>query len=205
MRTSARIRSILIAALLIVGYQQASGGEPLPVHDGVGGDFSAKSSLGGEVSLSEFRGKVVLILFGYTSCRDICPVTLSHLQSLVRQLGSAADGVQVLFVTVDPENDTAAHLKEFLARFDPRFIGITGSRDETDRIAELFLVKHRDSHGVQVSTEYNPSKAFTDRSYLYSHSQQIYLLDKAGRTRALFFVGSPLKEMEEAVTALLKE
>jgi protein SCO1/2 len=120
-------------------------------------------------------------------------------------MGTASDGVQVLFVTVDPENDTAERLKEYLARFDSRFIGLTGKPADMDRIAKLFMVKHAQSHGMEVPTEYNRSKAFIDRSYLYSHSQQIYLLDKAGRTRALFFTGSPLDEMEDAITELLDE
>jgi protein SCO1/2 len=191
--------------LLIAGSGSAKSEQPLPIHDGVGGRFSAASSLGREVSLSEFREKVVLLFFGYTSCQDICPATLSHLQSLMIRMGGAADGVQVLFVTVDPENDTAEHLKEYLARFDSRFVGITGKQEEVDRIAELFMVKHDRSHGVEVSMEHNRSKAFTDRSYLYAHSQQIYLLDKAARTRALFFVGSPLEEMQGAVLTLLRE
>jgi protein SCO1/2 len=195
----------LIATLLIVGSGNASNESPLPIHDGIGGDFSAPSSLGREVSLSEFREKVVFLFFGYTSCHDICPATLAHLQSVVRKMGEASNDVQVLFVTVDPENDTPERLKEYLARFDPRFIGLTASPAEIDRIAKLFMVKHDQSHGVEVSTEYNRSKTSIDRSYLYSHSQQIYLLDKAGRTRALFFTGSPLDEMQEAVLKLLAE
>ncbi len=194
----------VISALLIPGIGQTSS-EMLPIHDGVGGEFRAQSSLGREVSLSEYRGKVVLISFGYTSCQDICPATMAHLQSLLKRLDSVADDVQVLFVTVDPENDTSAHLEEYLARFDSRFVGLTGKREETDRIAELFLLKYDRSHGVQLTTEHNRSKAFTKHSYLYAHSQQIYLLDKAGRTRALFFTGSPLDEMEGAVLTLLKE
>jgi protein SCO1/2 len=113
--------------------------------------------------------------------------------------------VQVLFVTVDPENDSADHLAQYLARFDSRFVGLTGGREEIDHIASLFMVRHARSHGVEVSNEYNRGKTFTERSYLYSHSQQIYLLDKGGRTRALFFTGSPLEEMQEAVISLLKE
>jgi protein SCO1/2 len=191
--------------LLIAVSGQASSKDPLPVHDGVGGNFSAPSSLGREVSLSEFHDKVVLLFFGYTSCQDVCPATLAHLQSLVRNLGEASNDVQVLFVTVDPENDTADHLKQYLARFDSRFVGLTGEREKVDHIASLFMVKHAQSHGVEVSNEYNRGKTFTERSYLYSHSQQIYLLDKNGRTRALFFTGSPLEEMQEAVISLLKE
>jgi protein SCO1/2 len=196
---------IAVSGLCLALGGQASSNSLLPIHDGVGGEFSAPSSLGREVSLSEFRDKVVLLFFGYTSCQDVCPATLAHLQSLVRGLGEASDGVQVLFVTVDPENDTADHLKQYLARFDPRFVGVTGRPEEIDRIASLFMVKHDRSHGVEVSNEYNRGKTFTDHSYLYAHSQQIYLLDKSGRTRALFFTGSPLGEMQEAVTALLSE
>jgi protein SCO1/2 len=183
----------------------ASSEHSLPIHDGVGGDFSAPSSLGRDVSLSEFEDKVILLFFGYTSCQDVCPAALGHLQSLMRGLGAESDSVQVLFVTVDPENDTADHLRQYLARFDSRFIGITGSREEIDRIASLFMAEKHRSHGIEVSNEYNRSKTYTDRSYLYSHSQQIYLLDKAGRTRELFFTGSPLEEMQESVIALLNE
>jgi protein SCO1/2 len=205
MRQITRLLTSLIATLLIAGGTAASTESPLPIHDGVGGEFSAPSSLDREVSLSEFRDKVVLIFFGYTSCQDVCPATLSHLQSLVRNLGAASDDVQVLFVTVDPENDTAERLKEYLARFDSRFVGLTGEPAVTNQIAQLFMVKHAQSHGMKVTTEHNRSKAFIDRSYLYSHSQQIYLLDKKGRTRALFFTGSPLDEMEHAIHELLDE
>lgn len=195
----------MLAGLFAALGAATSAANPLPVHDGVGGAFSAPSSLGREVSLSEYRDKVVLLFFGYTSCQDVCPATLAHLQSLVRALGDTSDDVQVLFVTVDPENDTADHLAQYLARFDSRFVGLTGTRAEIDRIADLFMVKHDQSHGVEVSNAYNRGKTFTERSYLYSHSQQIYLLDKSGRTRALFFTGSPLEEMQQAVAALLNE
>jgi len=202
-----RIATLIVAlsGLLVALGGQAVHGNPLPIHDDVGGEFSAPSSLGRDVSLSEFRGKVVLLFFGYTSCQDVCPATLAHLQSLVRDLGKVSANVQVLFVTIDPENDSADHLKQYLARFDSRFVGLGGTRESVDRIASLFMVKHDRSHGVEVSNEYNRGKTFTAHSYLYSHSQQIYLLDKLGRTRALFFTGSPLEEMREAVTALLNE
>ncbi len=196
---------VILCPLILAGAGTASTDEPLPVHDGVGGEFAAASSLGREVRLSEFRGKVVLLFFGYTSCPDICPATLAHLKSVVRRLGDEAKGLQVLMVTVDPETDTAEHLREYLARFDSRFIGLTATREETDRIAELFMVKVDKSHGVKVSTEYNRSTTFSEDAFLYVHSQQIYLLDKAGRTRGLYFTGSRVAEMQKAVLALLKE
>ena len=194
---------VLLSLLASVGLAAAR--EPLPIHDGVGGEFAAQSSLGGEVRLSEFRGKVVLLFFGYTSCPDVCPATAAHLKALVKRLGSAAADLQVLLVTVDPENDTPEHLREYLGQFDARFIGVTGTREDTDRIAALFMAKYDRSHGVEVSTEYNRTRAPVEHAYLYAHAQQIYLLDKAGQTRALFFVGSPLDEMQAAVLALLRE
>ena len=200
-----RLAAIALAALLISCDGPAGAQAALPIHDGVGGDFTAESSLGRPASLSDFEGKVVLLFFGYTSCQDICPATLAHLGSLMESLGTAADGVQVLLVTVDPENDTAARLREYLDRFDGRFVGLTGTREQTDRIAGLFMAEHDRSHGTEVSMEHNRSKAFVKSGYLYSHSQQIYLLDKAGRTRAFFFAGSPQGEMKEAVLALLDE
>jgi protein SCO1/2 len=196
---------ILLLALLLSWAGAASAAETLPVHDGVGGEFAAQSSLGREVRLSEFSGKAVFLFFGYTSCQDVCPATLSHLRSVIRKLGPAADDVQVLLISVDPENDTAEHLREYLARFDERFIGLTGSREEMNRIAALYMVKHDRSHGMKVTTEHNRSKAFVDDAYLYSHSQQIYLLDKSGRTRGYFYTGSPIDEMEQAVVTLLSE
>jgi protein SCO1/2 len=194
-----------LALLLIAAGTLGSSQSPLPVHDGVGGDFVAQSSLGRDVSLAEFRGKVVLILFGYTSCPDFCPTALSHLRALMKRIGESADAVQVLFVTVDPEIDSADHLKQYLAQFDARFIGLTGGRDAVDRIAKLFRVKHQKSHDVKLPTKYSRSRTFVEEAYLYTHSQQIYLLDKAGRTRALFFTGSPLEEMKQAVLGLLRE
>ncbi len=130
MRVRFSVLVSLLAALLLAGSGQASSEKKLPIHDGVGGEFAAQSSLGRGVSLSEFRGKVVLLFFGYTSCQDICPTTLAHLKSLVKRIGTAAKDVQVLFVTVDPKNDTVEHLREYLAQFDSRFIGLTGKHSK---------------------------------------------------------------------------
>ena len=196
---------LLMLASLLATLRMAAAGEPLPVHDGVGGEFAAQSSLGRELRLSELRGRVVLLFFGYTSCPDVCPATLAHLKALVKRLGPAASDVQVLLVTVDPENDTPEHLREYLGQFDPGFIGITGTREDIDRIAALFLATYDRSHGVEISTKYNRTPTPVEHAYLYAHSQQIYLLDKGGRTRALFFTGSPLDEMQAAVLALLGE
>jgi len=202
LKLAVRLSTILLLASALSSAGRAA---DLPVHDGVGGDFVLQSSLGREVRLSEFRGRVVLLFFGYTSCPDICPANLAHLKTVTRKLGPAAKQTQVLLVTVDPETDTAERLKEYTARFDDRFVGLTGTREEIDRVAKLFMVKHEKSHGVEVTMQHNRSKAFTDKGFLYAHSQQIYLLDKQGRTRALYFAGSPAAEIKAAVLALLEE
>ncbi len=124
MRRQFALHAIALA-LLAAASAWATAPSKLPVHDGIGGDFTAESSLGRKVSLSDYRGKVVLLFFGYTSCQDICPATLAHLRAVVDRIGQAADGVQVLLATVDPENDTPEHLEQYLALFHPRFVGLT--------------------------------------------------------------------------------
>ena len=187
MRASLRL-AFLIAALLAgaLGPTAAlASSEPkLPILEGVGGDFAARSSLGREVSLGEFRGKVVLLFFGYTSCQDVCPVTLAHLKDLVKLLGPAADAVQVLFVTVDPEVDTVEVLAKYLPQFDARFIGLSGTREQINQIAGLYLAEHHRSHDVEISTEHHRSKPYAETSYLYTHAQQIPAC-RDGERRAL--------------------
>src|SRR2546427_716207 len=89
-------------------------------------EFSLRGSDGAEVTLARYRGKVVLMAFGFTSCAAVCPTTLATLAAARASLGNAAGAVQVIFVTVDPERDDAARLKEFLEAFDPSFVGATG-------------------------------------------------------------------------------
>lgn len=207
MRHRLRILLMALALLHSPAVLGAAGPAPpaLPVHDDVGGPFEAESSLGRKVHSSEFEGKVVLLFFGYTSCQDICPAAMAHLAALTRALGPESEGVQVLLSTIDPENDTAEHLEAYLERFDPRFVGLTGTSTEMNRIAAMFMVKHDASHGMRVTTEHNRSKAFVDEAYLYAHSQQIYVIDKRGRARGFFYVGSSIDEMAAAVKALLAE
>jgi protein SCO1/2 len=196
---------LLAMAILALLLASAGRAADLPVHDGVGGDFELPSSLGRDVSLADYRGKVVLLFFGYTNCPDICPANLAHLNSLTARLGDTAAETQVLLVSVDPETDTPERMREYLARFDARYVGLTGSREQIDHVARLFMVQHQKSHGAEVTMEHNRHKPSTEKGFLYAHSQQIYLLDKQGRTRALYFVGSPVSEMEAGVRALLQE
>jgi len=154
-------------------------------------DFTIKSSNGGALQLSHYRGKVVVLGFGYSSCSNVCPVTLSVLAQAYRQLGAAAANVQVIYVTVDPERDTAARLKQYLSAFNPAFVGGTGTADEMAALRKLYGVT-AERHG-------------TDKEYVIAHSSSIYLIDKQGRMRALMPFGHKPDDYVHDLKALLKE
>ena len=154
-------------------------------------DFTLQGSNGDELTLSRYRGKVVLLAFGYSSCPGVCPVTLATFASARRKLGAAAADVQVVYVTVDPERDDAGRLKHFLAGFDRTFIGGTG----TD--AQLAAV--RKEYGISAS------KIPMGDSYLFSHSSFTYLIDRAGKIRALMPYGHSPDDFVNDLTILLKQ
>jgi protein SCO1/2 len=132
-------------------------------------DFTLTDQNGSKVSLSDFRGRLVFIFFGYAHCPDICPVTLSALNSAVRELGDEQDEVQVLFVTVDPERDDQEALKNYVPYFNKSFIGLTGTPEEIKEVA--------DSFGVYYVKEETDSAD----DYYMGHTSSVYLLDKDGK------------------------
>lgn len=122
-------------------------------------------------SLDDFKGKVVAVFFGYTSCPDICPTTLSKLVEVMKVLGPDAEKLQVLFVSVDPERDTTARLKDFVPWFHPSFIGLRGDAAQTKTVSEEFRVfSSRREVGSQLG-------------YVLDHSSGVYVYDPAGRLR----------------------
>ncbi|HEX9195870.1 MAG TPA: SCO family protein [Azonexus sp.] len=122
-------------------------------------------------SLADFRGKVVVIFFGYTSCPDVCPTALSKLAEVMKALGPEAEKLQVLFVSVDPERDTAARLKDFVPWFHPSFLGLHGDAAQTKAVSEEFRVfSSRRDVGSQLG-------------YVLDHSSGAYVYDPAGRLR----------------------
>lgn len=161
--------------------------------DGIGGDFTLSGPGGKAVSLSDYRGKLVLLYFGYTSCPDICPSSLSIMQRTMRALGTEAGEVQGIFVTVDPERDGGQRLQEYAAYFHPDFIGLEGDTEATRKAARLWNVSYR--------KEASDSAA----GYLISHSDYIYLLDRQGELAALFNSKSRHGELVDAIRALLEE
>ncbi|MDR3370132.1 SCO family protein [Rhodoferax sp.] len=135
----------------------------------IGGQLDMTDQNGRRRKLSDFRGKVVLIFFGYTRCPDVCPTTLSNLARVMNLLGPDADKSQVLWVTVDPERDTAEILRNYVPNFNPKFIALRGSAAKTDALARRFHVNYQ-------ILEYQGAT-------LVDHSAYGYLIDTSGKTR----------------------
>jgi protein SCO1 len=154
-------------------------------------DFSLQGSDGRALSLSRFKGKVVLLGFGFTSCPQVCPTTLATLAQARRKLGAAAADVQVLYVTVDPERDVAERMKNYLGAFDPTFVGGTGA-------AERLAAVRRD-YGV--FAEKKPQGS----SYTVAHSSFVFLIDRGGGLRALMPYGHGPDDYVHDLKMLLQE
>ena len=155
-------------------------------------DFTLDGSDGKPLSLSRFRGRIVLLGFGYTSCIDVCPVTLATLAAARRALGERARDVAVVYVTVDPERDDAATMKAYLARFDPDFVGGTGTAAALEAV--------RSEYGIAAKKLAQPAGG-----YLYGHSSFVYLIDRGGRLRALMPYGRPAADFVHDVGVLLAQ
>lgn len=138
--------------------------------------------------LTDYKGKIVALFFGFTQCPAVCPTTLAEFAQVYRQLGPDADQVQVLFVTIDPEQDTQQLLAEFMPTFDPRFIGLRGTAEQTRRVAEAFKVSY-----VKV-----PAKA---GDYTFDHTTYVFLLDRSGRLR----LRVPHGQSAAALVSLIRE
>lgn len=138
-----------------------------------GGDFTLTAHTGNRVRLSDYRGKVVVLFFGYTHCPDICAPTLTRLAAAMKQLGPDAARVQVLFVSVDPAHDSIAQLAAFVPKFHPDFIGLTGSAQEIGHVAQEYKVAY----------QLNPKSAAGQT--LIDHSGGILVKDTTGKLRLL--------------------
>jgi len=136
-----------------------------------GRDFALTDPAGQPRTLADYRGKAVAVFFGYTQCPDVCPTTLAALAEATRSLGADADKVQVVFITVDPDRDTAALLAQYVPAFDPRFVGLRGDAAATERVAREFKVIYQKVPGT------------TPDRYTMDHSAGIFLFDRAGRLR----------------------
>ena len=167
----------------------------LDVYDTIGGDFELNSTLGKKIGPQSFRGKVLLIFFGYTSCPDICPITLTTVKDALENLEpSEVEHVQPLFISVDPERDTLEGMKQFLTYFHSSLVGVTGSAEELKAITKEFGAAYM-----------KDTRSDSAADYLIAHSGYIYLMDQQGRTRALFRTSNKAEEMVEGIRKLLRE
>ncbi len=146
---------------------------------------------GKPLDLQRFRGKVVLLAFGFSNCGEVCPITLATLAGARKKLGADAASVQVVYVTVDPERDDAAQMRKFLGNFDPTFIGGVGTRAEIDAAQKSF--------GISSTKKVN-----ADGSYTIGHSSSIYMIDRAGGLRAVMPYGHPADDFVHDLKILLR-
>jgi len=134
-------------------------------------EFSLTDHTGQRRTLADYKGKLVLMFFGYTQCPDVCPTTMADMAQVMKEMGPQADQVQVLFVTVDPERDTQKLLAEYVPAFDKRFVGLYGTLAETAKVAKEFKVYYAKVEGE------------TDSSYTVDHTAGTYVFDREGKIR----------------------
>ena len=198
--------AVLAAAVLLVGavvvWSAINGRLPFgaPAFHGtviqspdVVADFTLTSSTGDQLSLSDLRGKVVLLYFGYTFCPDACPTTLNELKKVPPALGDRADEVQVVMVTVDPQRDTPEVLREYLAYFDPSFLGLTGTEEEVLAAATPL--------GIYFSV--HEGSAAT--GYLVDHTTSVLAIDKDGYLRLLYSFETPGEDIAADMRHLVRQ
>jgi len=158
----------------------------------IGGDFALTDHNNARFELASQRGKVVLVFFGYSMCPDVCPTTLSKLSSVSRRLGDDRARMRTLYISVDPERDTPEVLKADLALFTLDAIGLTGTKEEIDKVVAQY----------GASYEMVPTPESAGR-YSVTHSTTLYVLDQTGRVRLTFPYEATVDEIVEGIRSLL--
>lgn len=151
------------------------------------------TSVNGDVSPSDYRGKIVLIYFGYTFCPDICPATLASVAQALRDMGTKAEDIQLIMVSLDPGRDTPEKLAEYVAHFHPSFIGITGTQAQLDEVASLYGIYYQKTQGSDAS------------GYLIDHTATLLVLDREGYLKLVFPFGVTPQEIADDLKYMLKQ
>lgn len=177
----------LCFGLMLLAQQQLAGpGAPTPVT--IGGPFRLVDQNGQTITDADFRGRPLLVFFGYTHCPDVCPTTLFEISEILRSLGPDADRMHALFITVDPERDTPQALKDYLSSFDPHLTAGTGDADAIAAVTKEYRV-------------YYKKVPLDNGEYIMDHTAIVYLMDKNGRFVAPFNLN---RTAEAAATDLRK-
>ncbi|HEY4856502.1 MAG TPA: SCO family protein [Xanthobacteraceae bacterium] len=191
--TVRNIRILAISVAFLAGLVACAGlalllaGPAVQQVAAIGGPFRLTDQNGRTVTDEDFKGHPFLVFFGYTHCPDICPTTLFEISEMLRALGPDADRARALFITVDPERDTAAVMKDYLSNFDPHVEGLTGDPAQIAAVAKAYRA-------------YYKKVPLDDGSYTMDHMAVIYLMDKDGRFVSTF----SLKRTTEAAAADLR-
>lgn len=189
---------IFYFALLCVFLNGCKPGEPSLVTyfsdisgQGLSNAYQLEDQYGVLRTAEDFKGKVVVLSFGYTFCPDVCPTTLADLAAAVKLLGERASEVQVLFVTVDPARDTPSVLAQYVPAFSPAFVGLSGSEDQVADVARNFKV-YRALRGAAGSA-----------TYTVDHTAGSYVVDKAGKVRFFIKYGEKPDHIAQDLALLL--
>lgn len=169
-------------------FRGAAYGEPYPPAP----DFQLTNASGGNFQLSDLRGKIVLLFFGYTSCPDVCPTTLAELNQALEALAAKSGSVQVVFVSVDPERDTPQIIQAYVEQFNPTFIGLSGPQVKMEQIWK--------DYGV--FRESVPSTSAM--GYTVNHTARTTLIDKDGNLRLSYGFETPVEDIVHDLEILLK-
>ena len=199
------VLTTLLAAATLTGCDRVRGWLGQDSASGAAGGFNAVDITGVDYaqglslpdvdgkprSLAEFKGKVVVVFFGYVHCPDVCPTTLAELAEIKRQLGADGQRLQAVFVTLDPERDTAPMLKAYVQGFDPAFVALRGTPQQVADAAKSFKVF------------YQKVKGSTPDGYLVDHTAGSYVFDPQGRVRLFARYGMPVADLTADIRKLL--
>ena len=175
-RLSLILMPAAIILALVAGYFIWHAGDDLPALDrnvetgsaAIGGPFTLIDQNGVKRSSADFRGKFMLVYFGYSYCPDVCPTTLALMADAIDRLGHKGDAIVPVFITIDPERDTPAKLKPYVASFGPRFVGLTGDLKSIKKVADLYRVHIK-------------KEPLENGNYAMDHSSVIYLMGPDGK------------------------
>ncbi len=188
---------LALAALLLVGWAAYTYLWPRTYHSTLievprpAPDFVLQA-LDGPHRLRDFRGRVVVLFFGYTHCPDVCPTTLAEMKQVMQRLGAKAERVQFIMITVDPERDTPQRMAEYVTHFDPRFLGLSGDSETIARIATQYGIYYQKHAGTTAS------------GYLVDHTASLVVVDTQGYVRLLVPPTLTPPEIAEDLLTLLR-